>query len=247
MIKEAEKNKKTFSKKAVIALYSILFCSVALLPLGFLLSSLFGRSFELSDYPVFAILTAFLSVSSVISSVVSGNDFKSKTTEILLSLSAPLSLINAVLYIIECRKISVVASVFICFVFCFFLAVKHSKPLALKIIALTLSGLMVLPACFFTFISLTVGNIGQNTVIQSVESPNGKYHAEVIDSDQGALGGNTVVNIYKNDDIDLFAFKIKTKPHTVYCGKYGEYRDMQIYWKNDNCLIINSAEYEINQ
>lgn len=242
-----ERNKKTFSKKAVIALYSILFCSVALLPLGVLLSSLSGRTFELSDYPVFAILTALLSVSSVISSVVSGNDFKSKIVEILLSLSVPLSLINAVLYIIECGKISVIASMFICFLCCFILALKHSKPFALKIIALTLSGLMVLPACFFTSILLTIGNIGQNTIVRTVESPNGKYHAEVIDSDQGALGGNTIINIRKNDDIDLFAFKIKTKPHSVYCGKYGEYKDMQIYWKNDNCIIINSAEYEINQ
>ena len=71
------------------------------------------------------------------------------------------------------------------------------------------------------------------------------YYAEVIDSDQGALGGDTLVNVYKKGELNIFIFKIKKKPQRVYLGEWGEYKNMQIYWKNENCLIINSTEYKI--
>ena len=36
------------------------------------------------------------------------------------------------------------------------------------------------------------------------------------------------------------------KPQTVYIGEWGEFKNMRIYWKNDECLVINSMEYEID-
>lgn len=63
--------------------------------------------------------------------------------------------------------------------------------------------------CFFDFIALIFGNIGQNTVVQTVESPSGKYYAQVIDSDQGALGGDTLVDVYEKSKINAILFKIE--------------------------------------
>ena len=128
---------------------------------------------------------------------------------------------------------------------CCYLTVKYGKPLALKVVALVLSALMILPICFFSFIALIFGNIGQNTVVQTVESPSGKYYAQVIDSDQGALGGDTLVYVYQDCGINALVFKIEKKPQRVYFGEWGEFNNMQIHWKDDNCLVINSVEYEI--
>lgn len=92
---------------------------------------------------------------------------------------------------------------------------------------------------------LTFGNIGQNTVVKNIESPNGNFYAQVIDSDQGAFGGDTLVNVYEKREIDTFIFKLKDKPQRVYLGEWREYESMHISWKYDKCLVINSVEYEI--
>ena len=128
---------------------------------------------------------------------------------------------------------------------CCYLTVKYGKPLALKVVALVLSVLMILPICFFSFIALIFGNIAQNTVVQTVASPNGKYYAQVIDSNQGALGGDTLVVVNQSCRINLILFKVEKKPQRVYLGDWGEFKNMQINWKDNNCLVINSVEYEI--
>ncbi len=93
--------------------------------------------------------------------------------------------------------------------------------------------------------ALTFGNIGQNTVVKTVSSPSGKYYAQVIDSDQGALGGDTHVDVYQECGINALLFRIEKNPRRVYFGDWGEYENMKIYWKDDNCLVINSVEYEM--
>jgi hypothetical protein len=123
--------------------------------------------------------------------------------------------------------------------------VKYGKPLAIKIATLVLFVQLLLLVLFFSFMIFIFGNIGQNTVVQTVESPSGKYYAQIIDSDQGALGGDTLVNVYEKKCIDVFLFKIEKKPQNVYFGNWGEFNTMKIHWKNDNCLIINGKEYEI--
>lgn len=45
--------------------------------------------------------------------------------------------------------------------------------------------------------------------------------------------------------INAIIFKIEKKPQRVYFGDWGEFVNMQIYWKDDGCLVINSVEYEI--
>lgn len=67
----------------------------------------------------------------------------------------------------------------------------------------------------------------------------------MIDSDQGALGGDTLVDVYEKSAINAILFKIEKKPQRVYSGGWGEFNNMQIYWKDDECLKINSTEYKI--
>ena len=230
-------------KKAISILMCLLFVLTILYPAGVIITACFGYSFQLISVSAFAIAIAALSVCIVI--LVFKNQLESRTVQILLAIITPLSLINAVFYIFECPQIWVIASVFVSVGCCCFLVVKHGKPLALKIVALVLSALMILPIGFISFIALIFGNIDQNTVVQTVESPSGKYYAQVIDSNQGALGGDTLVDVYQDCGINALIFKIEKKPQRVYFGEWGEFNNMQIHWKDDNCLVINSVEYTI--
>lgn len=232
-------------KKAISILIYLLFVLTILYPAGVIITACFGYSFEPISISAFAIILAALSVCIIVLELIYRNTPENKVIRILSAIITPLSLINAVFYIIECPQIWVIASVLLSAGCCCCLTIKYGKPLSLKITALVLSALMVLPIGFFSFIALIFGNIGQNTVVQTVESPSGKYYARVIDSDQGALGGDTLVDVYQEGGINALLFKIEKKPQRVYCGDWGKFENMQIYWKDDNCLVINSVEYEI--
>ena len=232
-------------KKAISVLMFLLFVLTILYPVGVTITACLGYNFELISVSAFAIATAALSVCIVVLDLICKNTLENNTMWILLAIIATLSLINAVFYVFKCSQICVIVSVLLSSGCCCYLTVKYGKPLTLKVVTLVLSALMILPICFFSFIALVFGNIGQNTVVQTVESPSGKYYAQVIDSDQGALGGDTLVDVYKKSGINLILFKIENKPQRVYFGDWGEFENMQIHWKDDNCLVINSVEYEI--
>ena len=232
-------------KKAVSILMCLLFVLTILYPAGVIITACIGYNFELISVSAFAVALAALSVCVIVLDLICKTTLENKVMRILLAIITPFSLVNAVFYIFECPRIWVIASVLLSAGCCCYLAVKYGKPLPLKIITLILSALMVLPIGFFSFIALIFGNIGQNTVVRTVESPSGEYYAQVIDSDQGALGGDTLVDVYKKSGVNLILFKIEKKPQRVYFGDWGEFNNMKIHWKDNNCLVINSVEYEI--
>ncbi len=232
-------------RKAISILIILLFVLTILYPAGVIATACFGYRFALISISAFSVALAVLSVCIVVLNLVFKEPPESKTIPILMAIMPPLSLINAAFYIFACPQGWVVANVFVSAVCCCFLAVKYGRPLLPMIVALVLSALMIVPLGFISFILSIFGSIGQNTVVQTVESPSGKYYAQVIDSDQGALGGDTLVDVYKKSGINAILFKIEKKPQRVYFGEWGEYETMQIYWKDDRCLVINSVEYII--
>jgi len=232
-------------KKRNVILGYLLFVLTILFPLGVLISFCFGYTFELVSVSVFAIAIALISVVLCILSSNGEEPYKNGALGMIFSLLTPLSVVNAVFFMLESPKAWVVISVFIAIGCSAYLTIKHGKPRLLKIILLIISAILILLVGFIGFIMLIFSNIGQNTVVQTVESPNCAYYAEVIDSDQGALGGDTFVDVYENTEINLFVFKIFKNPQRVYHGEWGEFEDMEVYWKNDQCLVINSIEYPI--
>ena len=101
---------------------------------------------------------------------------------------------------------------------------------------------------FFSFMGfmMTLTDFVQVKTVQSVESPTDKYIANVIKHDEGALGGSTIVDVYENFEIDLILFVIRKKVKRIDSGSSVEADNMNIYWKNDDILVVNSTEYEIN-
>ncbi|MBE6932508.1 MAG: hypothetical protein E7464_03880 [Ruminococcaceae bacterium] len=229
-------------KKISPCLCRLLFAMVALYPVGTALCACFGYRFRLNSALVFSAATALLALIVVLFCEVS---VEHSVDAVLMAILLPMSLLSALFYIIADKSVVAVVGAIVTAVFCLILTIENGKPFALKVVALVLSALLALPVGLFGFFTIVVGNFGENTVVTTVESPDGKYYAEVIDSDQGALGGDTLVDVYEAEKCNAILFTIEKKPQRVYFGEWGEFRDMEIYWKDDRCLVINSVDYEI--
>lgn len=232
-------------KRRISILGILLFVLTILLPLGKLFSSFGGYTFELSNVTAFAIVTAVFSICLVILSLKDRSACENGFLRVFFVLLTPLSLVNAVCYIFENSGIGIVFCNLLSMGSCLFLTIKYGKPLMLKITVLVLSVLMIIPAGGILFIGVSIENFGQDVVMKSVESPNGLYYAEVTERNQGALGGNTVVNVYEDKGIDALVFKTTKRPRSVYIGEWRESENMIIYWKDDHCLVIHSVKYVI--
>lgn len=232
-------------KKRTVILAYLLFVLTIVFPLGVLISSCFGYTFELTKVSSFAIAIALISIVLCILSSNEKKPHKNGVLGVIFTIFTPLSIVNAVFFMLASPKIQVIISAFITIGCSVYLTIKHGTLRILKIILCVISAILILPIGLMGFILLIFGNIGHNAVVQTVESPNGAYYAEVIDSDQGALGGDTLVNIYENTEINLLIFKISRNSQRVYQGEWGEFKDMEVYWMNDRCLVINSVEYPI--
>lgn len=227
-------------KRIVTALMWLLLLSVLLFPAGTLIAAYGGYTFKLVLVMPFTVAIAVLSVCAVVLHIRFQSAFDSKLTHVLCAIVAPFSLINAAFFLFGRHPVWAIVSVLITTGCCCFLAIHHAKPAALKIIALSLSALLAYPVGLLGFISVIFGKFGQETVTQTSVSPDGVYYAEVVYSDQGALGGHTVVHVYENCTIDAIVFKIEKTPEQVYSGKWYEYETMHIYWKTDSCLVVDS-------
>lgn len=230
-------------RKTVRVLMYLLFAATAIYPVGAAVAACFGYDFAPTSVPTFALTTAALSVCVTAIDLVYRPE--GKTLPILSALITPLSLICAVLCVLKCPQVTVIASTALLILCCCSLTAKHTSPLRLKTAVLLLSALMLLPISAFGLGALLFGNAPQSTVVRTLPSPDGRYRAEVIESDQGALGGDSFVDVYENVEIHLLLFKIEKKPQRVWSGGWSESEDMLICWKDDDSLLINSTLYEI--
>lgn len=226
-------------------LVGFLFLLTLLYPIGALISYWFHYRFILVGVSQHAISVVVLSIMTILLDTRIKHIKEHKSISILRYLTAPLSIINGLLYILACPKLSVVVCVFICIGCCSFLAATSRNYSGLKAVALGISLAMILPMGFMAFIACIFGNLGKDTVVQTVISPNQKYCAQVIDSDQGATGGATIVRVCQKSTLDAILFRIEKKPKVVYYGRWGVSKTIKIHWKDNRYLIINSREYEV--
>lgn len=90
---------------------------------------------------------------------------------------------------------------------------------------------------FFTVVFL---GITCNTVVRTVPSPQNTYVAEVIDSNQGALGGDTFVEVRKTASANVLFFTAQSRSVRVYEGEWGELETMETVWVDENTLLVNN-------
>lgn len=118
---------------------------------------------------------------------------------------------------------------------------KHSALTALVLVGL---GILFL-ICFA--ITAFFGNFSSSTVVRAEYSPDNRYIAEVIDSDQGALGGATLVTVRENKELRLPTLAIQKKASCLYTGRYGEFEDMILSWQSNDTLRIRDRVYTVSK
>lgn len=91
-----------------------------------------------------------------------------------------------------------------------------------------------------------MGKLGKAPLFSQVTSPAKSYTAILIDSDQGILGGNTLVNAeYHASEINIGLGRL-VKAKNLYIGEWGEFEMMTLEWKDEHTLLINGRSYRMN-
>ena len=158
----------------------------------------------------------------------------------LLSLCPFLNQINVLLAIFYTEDYLVVF-LFIPWTVLSFLIVSDSvNSKLLKVPSYTLAGLLALPILLF----LPFMGFGARTVLTREISPDAAYCAEVIDDDQGALGGSTRLVVYCYDQsFSIAPFEFRKSQKELRSGPWGEFE--RLSWQDSERLSMNGKTYEI--
>lgn len=203
-----------------------------------------GYIFEMQSYILGVSTILIIFVAVILTSNRNGN-----ITKIMSALIALLPIfveINWIFYIPKSPNFIMLILMVLCFSCSLYLVITLTKPLWVQVWSIILAFVIFFPLSFFSFI-VSVFSIGEDTVINILESPNKRYYAEIIDSAQGALGGNTFIDVYNtNNNFNSYLFKISKRPQRVYKGPWSAYKDIEIYWINENSLFVDGSKILIN-
>lgn len=115
-----------------------------------------------------------------------------------------------------------------------------------RILSLAISFVLALPVVILVPFLFFLNDFGATTVVREVKSPNEAYTAVLTDSDQGALGGNTVIEIMKKP-LNLF-FGTFTSDYHV---KFDEWAGIEVLseitfeWLDNETLLYGNTEISI--
>ena len=225
---------------------AILLFFTLFLPCGSVLAGSLGYTLTLANYKAFALFLTILSLANAVTATVFRKDAPS-LTETLLQLAILLfSAVNPIFLL--ARAYSKVAAICMLTTFCFSCcaAVMRSKSVLLKTLSLIFGLVTPLPLGVFLLLLLTIGNLGENTVVHTVPSPSGRMEAQVVASSQGALGGDTLVTVKSTErDADFLLFEITQKPRIVYTGEWHEFERISVCFESDEVLTINGERYPL--
>ena len=220
--------------KIKTTVYILMYVSEAFLPI----IELTGNRID-TNYIAYSSVCAVIALAAAVLRPDS-NQKKGKIKSVFDLLLIPVSFLNFVFCIFAFDSVLTTMIMLICFGSCLTVSLSNNNYRAVKYISAILTILLLLPV----FLFLPFKFFGKVTTVLSVDSPSGKYYAEVIDDDQGALGGHSIVNVIERK-ISSPLITISSKKQEVYYGSWGLFKDIDIYWKGDSCLVINSTEYEI--
>lgn len=212
-------------------------------PLLLLLGACFGfevivRSWGIHGV-VFTALFVFLSIRAL------RREEEAQTGSILAALLFPASAVHAFVWTIGKGRSWLAALLSLVWVgFSAALMMKNTKSFGAKIAAYFLSILILLPT--FAGVLMLPFALGHHTVMQTITSPERTHRAEAIDSDQGALGGDTIVEVYDlRKQWDAIIFLFQKEPQEIYWGDWGEFKTMKLEWQSEQVLLINGKPYGI--
>ena len=232
--------------KRLLRYTPLVLCALSsILPLCTIIGFFFGYQFSLYHHEAFLGITAGLSL--ILTSALFYNKGPiNRANAVFAALLFPLALINSAFFLSLDWSLTALflliqtgcaAAVYL----------KFAWPIVLKWIAGMLTALLFLLLIFACTIVSVFGGLSHNTVVSLIVSPQGTYTAEIIDNDQGALGGNTFVEIKNNMETLPFLVGEFSKPSVrIYAGEWNEFETMQLYWQDENTIVIQGRTYNIH-
>ncbi|MBE7043308.1 MAG: hypothetical protein E7399_07440 [Ruminococcaceae bacterium] len=120
----------------------------------------------------------------------------------------------------------------------------YNPYLWLRILGIVATIILIVIFGFMFFISLFFSDFGSNSVIDIIDSPGHTYQAWVISSDQGAFGGDTMVNVQNTKNkINFVTGTIIGQRKRIWTGDWGN--KPKLKWKDENTLLINGVAYNV--
>ena len=221
---------------------ALLLALLALLPVCMTVAACFGYRFRLGSYPAFAALLAVLSIvcAAVAFSLRREAAPVFRKFAALPAVVLPLAVLDALLVFLPCRTALVGGCVLLCVLACFVFTACGTPSAAPRVVSLLLSGVLTVFAGGAAAFAAVFGNFARNTVVRALTSPDGAYIAEIISSDQGALGGDTFVEVRKNRGVITPLFSVTPgRGQRVYSGDWGAQRDLEVRWTDNGDLLVN--------
>lgn len=243
---ENKKNIRCFFKKIAEILGIVYITAMSGFSVACIVFACFGYNFSLCNYEIFAVGITLLAIAEVVMVFVAGRKSFGKMFSVLFLINAFLMCVNIAVWVFKSESPIVAGCLLINVPCTLTLGIVTARSRAFKLACSIGAGVPIVIAFYFSLIFIVFGDFGENTVVKTLNSPDGTYYAQVVDSDQGALGGDTTVNVYKNKEIHTPVFSLTPIPDRVYMGEWRAWENMNIYWEDDSCLVINSREYYID-
>lgn len=159
----------------------------------------------------------------------------------------PLSLVYgmSLLWLADWRQVLV--QLVVCLVCCMVLHHKCARSTVLDRICRIIC-VLLLPLFLLLLVGATVmADFGRTTIVEAVRSPDGRYEAQLIDVDEGALGGSTVVDVQdESAGIDLGVARFEWIKR-VYRTGWGAADTMEITWQDEHTLLIDGQAYDMQK
>ena len=133
-----------------------------------------------------------------------------------------------------------------CFISCYIISLLYKVERSIRITSAILNTVLLCLLLAAIAPLLTFGQLINNTIYKQIDSPNGAYTAVLTDSNQGALGGTTFVDVEHNSSGINIGIGRFIKSERVYIGRWGEFETMDIGWQGERTLLINSKSYDID-
>lgn len=169
----------------------------------------------------------------------------SKTERLFSLLLLLFSAVNGCIFIFESYAWTVLLFCVAC-VICYTVVLwKCMKSAWVREISLLLCFLVVVILPIYCVFIFTAIGAREDTVVQTSVSPQGTYVAEVIESDQGALGGDTVVAVRRNKKLFFAVCEVRPSAQEIYRGGFGEAATLCIQWHSDSVLQIQGETYSV--
>lgn len=213
----------------------------ALYPVCYFCAKLFGWTLVLNNPFVYPAVEAILSIAMTITAVRRKAEF-AKREKVLASIALPVGLLNGLMLILAEGSIAAALIGMAC---CFVMYSKGRRPKGLRVLTGILSAVLTLAVVVLLPAALIFGDFGASTVLKSIPSPNGRYTAQIVDVDQGALGGNTTVRVRRSSGLFRAIESICGFEKTAYIGDWGIGDALNPEWMDGDSLKIDGEIYDL--